>query len=98
MPPTEAAGKEGSTPTEAAECVWLAQLARWPEFRLFVVVVVKERLLLRGWNRSTVKTTSLRQSTSTRFLPNQNAAAPKKKNYPILPIHNLTQSRLHSPN
>lgn len=66
MPPTDqvnfdqtlnlvAAAKEGSTLTGAAERVWLAPVARWPKSRLFIVAVVKERLLLQGWNRTKAK-------------------------------------------
>lgn len=66
MPPTDqlnlnktlnrvAAAREGSILTGAAECVWLAPVARWPKSWHFVVVVVEERLLLQGWIRTKAK-------------------------------------------
>lgn len=55
--------KEGSTLTGDVECVWLAPVARWPKSRVLVAVVVEERPLLQGCNRTKARpTTSSRQS------------------------------------
>lgn len=85
MPPTDqvnfgktvnlvAAAKGGSILPGAAECVWLAPVARWPKSRFFIVVVVRERLLLQGWNGTKAKPPRSGKSASTRLVPHQTAA------------------------